>query len=666
MSKSSGRTGASRSLPLPSVISSSQVVITWGRSWAAALTAAGAGGIFLWCYVSEVLAPYWRGPRAGQAPWPGFVDQSLYLKSARAFAGMNFEPSQHHYPPLYSLAAAPFVGLFPIDPFVFVDLACTAASAALLVALFGEVIGRPLAGMSALAFLLLPKMMRETFVTPWTSTLATLLVFLGLWRLARIERAPHVTRMESGMFSLILGLIVPTRPLDAIAAASLYPFWLGGIWRSSGGESARGRLPRLTAHLVPLAIGGLIGPTILFGVNWLTYGGPFSPYVRAFGGSGIFSWSTIGEKFVSLFLDSASLYVEPGQVVFRRFPWMLPALFAIAACLVLGSWWLRAAAVAATLQLGLYVPFDDLLPNGLYRYFNYHYFRWPFWLGFTMLPASVALVRQRLGLRGWLLAMGAAAGVLALACLQLSTSELTISTTTEAGRIKVALPMERVDYVDFPGLTADWGTGYLPGQDVRHDGRPVPFTHARFLQTATGTRLLFVRPVRGGRVELSSAQWRGRAPTAYVGSDRFGLGFPRWLNERPASLVLDVPLRLDGMISDLMFESGFAVFDGRGRPIVAQEAVLALPLPLQAPKYRLYLRLAAAEQTGVALSIDGVPSAHDQSVLVGPGETDVVFEISSKAASTHALTRIRLRLQANGGAKVSKLVSVLGVTLQKA
>src|SRR5262249_44861402 len=165
------------------------------------------------------------------------------------------------------------------------------------------------------------------------------------------------------------------------------------------------------------------------------------------------------------------------------------------------------------------------------------------------------------------------------------------------------------------------------------DGRPLLFIYARFLQTATGTRLLFVRPVHGGTVELSAAQWRGRAPTARVGSREFTLGFPSWLNERPASLALGVPLRLDGMISDLMFESGFGGFDGRGRAIAARDAVLALPLPLHAPRYRLHLRLAASEQTGLALSIDGIPVSHGQPVLIGPGETDVAIDIPPSAVS---------------------------------
>jgi hypothetical protein len=616
--------------------------------------------------VSEVLVPYWRGPSAGQVPWKNFADQSLYLKSAHAFAALNFEPARHHYPPLYPLLAAPFVPLFPADPFAFLDVVCAAASAALLVVLFGEMISRPLAAICALGFLIIPRMMLETFVTPWTSTLATLLVFMGLWRLARIETKPRVSLMESGMFSLILGLIVPTRPLDAIAAASLYPFWLVGIWRSTRQMSTASRIAHIGRHVVPLIVGGLIGPAILFGVNLLIYTGPVSPYVRVFGGNDIFSWSTIGEKFVSLFLDSASLYVEPRHVVFQRFPWMLAALFAIAICLVLGSWLLRAAALAAVLQVALYVAFDDLLPNGLFRYFNYHYFRWPFWLGFMMLPASVVLVRRRFGKRGWLLAPGVAAGAAVVACLQMSTTETTVETTSTGGRITAVLPTRRVDFVDFPGLSADWPTSYLPGQNVWLDGRPLMFIHARFLQTATGTRLLFIRPIHGGTVELSASQWHGRAPMALVGSREFTLGFPSWLNERPTSLALGVPLRLDGVISDLVFESGFGGFDGRGRPLVARDAVLALPFPLHAPRYRLHLRLAAGERTELNLSINGIPISHGQPMLIGPGETDIAVDIPPSAVSAHALTRVRLQAQEIGGSKELKPVAVMGVMLQTA
>jgi hypothetical protein len=168
--------------------------------------------------------------------------------------------------------------------------------------------------------------------------------------------------------------------------------------------------------------------------------------------------------------------------------------------------------------------------------------------------------------------------------------------------------------------------------------------------------------VRGGTVELSSAQWRGAVTSALAGTHGFTLGFPRWLNERPATLSLGVPLRLDGMISDLFFESGFARFDGRGRTILARDAVLALPLPLSPPPYRLSLRLAALRPTTVTLSVEG---GADQAVEVGPGETDVAIDIPPGAVSSDALTRIRLRRQEVPEVNDPKALAVVGVNLHK-
>jgi hypothetical protein len=630
--------------------------------WAAASSAACAAFLFLWLYVTEVLARYWHGPTAGRVPWHQYTDQSLYLASAQAFAALNFDPARHHYPPLYALVAAPFTWLFPADPFAFVNVLCVAGGTALLVTLFGDVIGRLPAALFAIAFLVLPGIMQDTFIVPWTSTLTTLLLFMGLWRLTRLEASRGVSATESFLFSAILGLVVSTRPLDAIAAAALYPFWLAGLWRTGAGQAAFVRLHRMAPHVVALVAGGVIGPTILFGANVLIYGHMASPYVRVFGGGDIFSWSSVSEKFVSIYLDSASLYVEPGQVILRRFPWMLAALFAILACLALGSLWLRAAAVAATLQLVLYLPFDDLLPNGLYRYFNYHYFRWAFWLAFMMLPAAVVLVRRRFGTHAWIIGVAAATAAVALACLQLWTTESIAPATTQAGRITVILPSERIDYIDLPGLSADWGKGYSPGQDIWLDARPVPFLLARFLQTATGTRLLFIRPVHGGIVELSAAQWRAVATSARIGSYDFTLGFPRWLLERPAALPFGVPLRLDGVISSLIFESGFASFDGRGRTIVGQEGVLALPLPPDAPRYQLDLRLAAAEPTTLALVVDGWAS-NGKVIEVRRGESNISIDIPPAAASQFAMTRVRVRRHDGAAVQQPARLVVIGVTL---
>ena len=52
-----------------------------------------------------------------------WFDQGMYLRSARAFAAGDLDPRLHWYPPLYSLLAAPFVGLLPSAPFFAVNLA---------------------------------------------------------------------------------------------------------------------------------------------------------------------------------------------------------------------------------------------------------------------------------------------------------------------------------------------------------------------------------------------------------------------------------------------------------------------------------------------------------------------------------------------------------------
>jgi len=54
--------------------------------------------------------------------WWGWFDQGEYLKSAKAFAALDFSAAQHFCPPLYSMLGALFVNF--TDPFWLVDLIC--------------------------------------------------------------------------------------------------------------------------------------------------------------------------------------------------------------------------------------------------------------------------------------------------------------------------------------------------------------------------------------------------------------------------------------------------------------------------------------------------------------------------------------------------------------
>ena len=333
--------------------------------------------------------------------WHGFTDQSSYLKSARAFAAFNFSPDQHVYPPLYALLAAPFVWLNPNEPFFAVNAACTAASVYILVEMFGPIIGRVAAGAFALAFLgASSHMLYEVFVVPWTSTPATVLFLLALASLAALEQSGRPSFRNSATLGAAIGLLVLTRPLDAAVALAIVPFWMLALWRTLSGQELPARLFAVVRYSITAGVGVALGAALLAGSNLLIYGSLRSPYIGE--SAGWFAWSDLPEKMVSLISDSATLYAEPGHVLLVRFPWLTLAIGAAAFCLVYGPLWLKAAVAVSVLHFTIYSSYRDLLPNGLFRYVNYHYFRWVLWLFFLMIPTASVLAWKRFGPRAWL------------------------------------------------------------------------------------------------------------------------------------------------------------------------------------------------------------------------------------------------------------------------
>src|SRR5581483_3600257 len=321
----------------------------------------------------------------------------------------------------------------------------------LVTLLLARIIHWGLAVLLAAAFLLIPEVILPVFVQPWTSTLAIALALLALWQLMRIEQIGQSRALASFLFSATLGLLLATRPLDATAAAVLYPFWLAGLARAMRKNKGRIETGAALWHIGALTAGGAVGLAILLGSNALIHGALFSPYMSDMAQS--FTWSSLARKFVSLFFDSASLYVEPAQVLLRMFPWLLAGFFAVPVCLLRGPSWLKAAALLVILSFLLYLPFDDLLPNGLYRYYNYHYFRGALWLAFMMIPAAAALLWQWLGRRTWLLAPAFAAVAVTLACLQLKIAEVPARSGVNDEALAVQLPADReIAFVDLPGI----------------------------------------------------------------------------------------------------------------------------------------------------------------------------------------------------------------------
>lgn len=535
----------------------------------------------------------------GVPSWQAWFDQGQYLKSARAFAAFDFDPAFHHYPPLYPALAAPFTSLIPNDPFVVVNAACLAGSVAMLVDAFGAAIGsRMVAGTFAVVFLLLPGIAFETFVIPWTSTPATFLVIAALFLLQRIERRGETTPWEALLFGLALGLLVLTRPLDAIAALALVPAWICCVWRVARQRRGTRWRRMLAARLIVAGLGAAIGPAMLLASNLRIYHSPFSPYIAD--SATLFAWDSIGQKFVSIFFDSASLFVEPAQTLMSRFPWLTLAMTATLVCLCWGPVWLRATAAIVSLQCACHLVYVDLLPNGLYRYNNFHYFRWALWLAFLMLPAAWHLLHRRFGRTTWRPATVLAAGAVGLAGLQFHTRTVATTIDRESGLVRIDLPRQRrIDYLDVAGLTASWDDTYFADPKAELDGHPFQgIDHIRALPTAAGTRFLFLHPIMGGRFELADAKWQldARGVAAY-GAYSFGFGFPKWLGRQQAPAHVGAPLRLDEPMGSYVFARGFGGFNRQGRPIEANAATLRLWLVPRSGAYRVRLGIAAEVPT---------------------------------------------------------------------
>jgi hypothetical protein len=397
--------------------------------------------------------------------------------------------------------------------------------------------------------------------------------------------------------------------------------------------------------MVALAAGGAIGCSLLLGFNFLVHGSVISPYMH--GHAGTFAWADLGEKFVSIFFDSASLYVEPSQMVVRRLPWMALGPIALASCFVWGPLWLRAAVTVVVLQWAAYLSFYDLLPNGFFRYNNLHYLRLPLWLTFLLLPVAAVLVYRRFGRRWWAMAALAIVVSVLLAGLQFRATEVILNHAADGQQIAVDLPSDQsIDYIDFPGLVGDWESTYLGRPGVRLDNRVLqPIYDVRALQTLNGTRLLFIRPIKGSRLLLSYDGWRAQEPlpAPRAGSAAVTFGVARWLLRRPPDLLSSAPVRMSGPLSNLVFRTHFEPFDGSGRQIKGDRVVLTLPLKPRKAPYLVHLRIASDAPGTIAITIDR-ESGSGQVFKVVRGENRLVVGVNTAIYAAWLPTRIRLAL----------------------
>jgi hypothetical protein len=290
-------------------------------------------------------------------------------------------------------------------------------------------------------------------------------------------------------------------------------------------------VPQVRKFLVLVVTGTIIGPSLFIGFNILSTGSPVGSYIQVAGSNGFFL-TDLAEKFVSIWLDGFTLYGEPNAGLTERYPWLLVSLAGLIWVLIRGDGALRSVAVAIVLLFVLYLPYGDLLPNGLWRFKNIHYFKWtfPFLALFAVLLIKQTWFawRER---RGRFLTSTLLLGIPFLMLslhIVLDTVPVFTRTNNNQENILFELSSKPIDFVDFRGLSGGFTEVYFGSHRLTLDGKELTQVRDyRLLPMPWGVRLLFIRPLSGRSIEFVPDQRLRRKAgplNAQIGSYNFALG----------------------------------------------------------------------------------------------------------------------------------------------
>ena len=306
--------------------------------------------------------------------WWEWSDQGRYYRAARAWASWSLDPTQHWYFAGYALLGAAMFRLMPGQPFYVVNLACLILFGLALAFLARRLADRARwavvagAAVFVLTVVLTPFAMKA-FVEPWTTT-PTAFLSLGAFLMAfRLWERPSAGRAAG--LGLVAGSIALFRPTDVIPLGAALAFWTLVSLRTIGWR-----------RLALVAGGGIAGAAVPLAVTVASYVAVFgfsrNTYLLQSAETG-FEWRLIPLHWVTLFVSPQLAFPDEFSLS-QRFPWVVPGVAGMVACLVSthGETRRRHGLVisAVALHCSLYMAYRDLHPQGLFRFANYHYFKW--------------------------------------------------------------------------------------------------------------------------------------------------------------------------------------------------------------------------------------------------------------------------------------------------
>ncbi len=267
----------------------------------------------------------------------------------------------------------------PGQPFYVIDLACLLAFCWLFVALADRLIPgshtRFVAWVVCLLTVPCSPAMTRAFAIPWTTTPTVVLTLASLTLALDFFDAPTWQRRGAAMGAVTtaIGLFRPTETLIVAVPVALLALLTLAFARLR---------PKQTAQIAAAGIGGALLPLALLGALYAAiYGDGTSAYIAASREIG-FEWRLMALRWVTLFVSPHPLFDGSLRVeaMIGVFWWLVPGVVGMVAVvtLVRGRLLVKHLFVMAVIvaHVLLFLAYRDLNPIGLFRFRNYHYFKW--------------------------------------------------------------------------------------------------------------------------------------------------------------------------------------------------------------------------------------------------------------------------------------------------
>lgn len=301
-----------------------------------------------------------------------WADQKLYYTAAKAWAHLVPTANNQVYPPGYPLLSAFFYPLFPTDPFVIPDYISLIISVLLVGALSAKIFTNmpnpQLWGLIA-ATITWGLNARGIFswVTPWTTSLSTPLM-LGIFYLISKLEQKLTNRYYLIAWGIILGslemALLITRPADAIFP--MLPVLAYIIYLLSQSS-------KYLASFIPAALVIGVGVGVGVGAHLVIFGKHNASYFA----QSNFDTMRLAPQWIIIILGRGLDYPQQ-QGLAQAFIWFLPGVCGVLYFLIKNNsnYLARIIGISIIIHILMYLSFIDLNPRGLWRYNNYHYFKW--------------------------------------------------------------------------------------------------------------------------------------------------------------------------------------------------------------------------------------------------------------------------------------------------